>query len=295
MHLPMHVTSQNKKGKQAKFRPGLFQSAPAVVPSSAAEDDMDDFFEHMAAGSDITLCWTGNDGWLIGSGGHMIATDLDFHSDLRIRPSAISLEKVAQKLDFLFVTHEHGDHFNPDTCRFLHEKGTCRFVLPTSCRRQAIQAGLNEERIVWAKPGEACSLAGWLEFSAIRAIHGHERHSVYAHANLEDCGYILSFCGKRIMQPGDTVLLQEHLETAGIDVLFVSPTEHNTHIEGSVVMIESIKPLKIFAQHFNTYRVDEKNAFWTRGYPEILFDTLPLRLQERFTIPDPDEVFCIGP
>ena len=25
---------------------------------------MNDFFERMVAGSEITLCWTGNDGWI---------------------------------------------------------------------------------------------------------------------------------------------------------------------------------------------------------------------------------------
>lgn len=256
---------------------------------------MNDFFESMTASSDTIFCWTGNDGWLIGSGKHMIATDLDFHSDLRIRPPVISLEKIAQRLDFLLITHGHGDHFNPETCRVLHEKGACRFMLPESCRDQAVDAGLNEGRIIWVKPGKTYVPANWLEIAAIRALHGHVRHSVYAHANLQDCGYIISFRGKRILQPGDTVLLQEHLETVGIDVLFVSPTEHNTHIEGSIAMIESIRPLKIFAQHFNTYRIDGENAFWTKGYPEMLYDRLPIRYRERFTIPKPEEVFSVGP
>jgi hypothetical protein len=52
-----------------------------------------------------------------------------------------------------------------------------------------------------------------------RAFHGHWHGSVYRGANLEDCGYLLNLAGERILQPGDTVLLHDHLAVCRRDKL----------------------------------------------------------------------------
>jgi L-ascorbate metabolism protein UlaG (beta-lactamase superfamily) len=233
----------------------------------------------------LALCWLGNDGWLLSSGGHLIATDLDLGSKERILPSPVSLEEIADNLEILLITHDHGDHFNSDTCKFLNKHSKCRFVLPESCMPYAREYGLCEERIIRVLPRQEYSLAEWLQIKTLRAFHGHLKHSVYYNANTEDCGYVIYFGGFTIMQPGDTVLLQEHIEMTGIDILFISPTEHNTHLEGSLNMINSIEPQYIFAQHFGTYVVNDKNSFWTIGYPDELNALLSDRFKSRFNKP----------
>ena len=115
-----------------------------------------------------------------------------------------------------------------------------------------------------------------------RALHGHWHGSVYRHANMEDCGYLFALGGKRFLQPGDTVLLHQHLELSGVDVLFVSPTDHNMHVERSAVLINALEPAHIFPQHFGTYLETDDNRYWTKGYPDELKTVLPRRMQERF-------------
>lgn len=193
----------------------------------------------------------------------------------------------------LLVSHSHGDHFNGDTCKFLNEHSNCRFILPLSCKAYAQRFGLDENRIVWVVPRQEYELAQWLNIKTIRAFHGHIKHSVYYNANTDDCGYVMNFGGFSIMQPGDTVLLQEHLEMSDIDILFVSPTEHNTHLEGSKNMIESIRPKYILAQHFGTYTVNDKNYFWTRGFPDELCELLPESLQKGFYKPVQGETILL--
>jgi len=241
----------------------------------------------------LALCWLGNDGWLLSSGGHLIATDLDLCSKERLQPSPISMEEISDHLDILLISHSHGDHFNGNTCKFLNEHSNCRFVLPESCMPFAKEYGLDEERIIRVLPRHEYALTELLHIKTLRALHGHLKHSVYYHANMEDCGYVMKFGGFTILQPGDTVLLQEHIEMSGIDVLFVSPTEHNTHIEGSLNMIMSINPQYIFAQHFGTYQVNDANRFWTKGYPDELKEKLPDDLKKRFYKPVQGEIIII--
>ena len=240
----------------------------------------------------ISLYWLGNLGWLIGSQGRLMAFDLDLDHELRLYPSPISAAEIAQELNVLFITHEHGDHFNADTVTILARNPECVFVVPANCTEKAASIGIPESRIVIARPGEDFMLFD-MQIHPLRALHGDRKHAVYRHANLEDCGYIITLVGRRLLQPGDSVLLQDHLECKDIDILFVSPTEHNTHIEDSLTLITSLKPEYIFPQHFGTYRQTDQNRYWTRGYPDKLKAALPEPIQKCFHKIGQGEVFFI--
>ena len=242
--------------------------------------------------SDIALCWLGNLSWLVAGQGRLIAVDLDLDHELRLQPSPNTAQEIAEVLDVLFITNEHGDHFNAATAAVLTEKSDCFFVVPANCKTKAMDIGVPDSRIKIARPGLPFELAG-LHVHPIRALHGDRKHAVYRHANLDDCGYVLTMAGKRLLQPGDSILLQDHLDLNDINILFVSPTEHNTHIEASVTLIMALNPDYIFPQHFDTYRQTPLNAYWTKGYPDAVKEMLPQSLQERFHKLSQGEVFFI--
>ena len=149
----------------------------------------------------------------------------------------------------------------------------CTFIVPKSCYRKALTIGLDDERIIIATPGVSFSLNG-MHINPVRAIHGHYQGSVYGGASMGDCGYVISSGGFTLYQPGDTLLLAEHFEMDGIDLLFFSPTEHNTHIENSIRLIRLLRPGRIIPQHFDSYVTTPDNAFWTKGYPDEVYAML---------------------
>ena len=229
------------------------------------------------------VVWMGNDGWLLWDGARLLATDLDLHSAERLSPSPGDLSLLAQRLELLMITHAHDDHFRMETCRMLAEQGSCRFLIPESCLEKA--RPLPQERVQYVKPGDSLSLAG-AEIACVRAVHGHIQGSVYSGASLLDCGYRLRFGGSSFYQPGDTLLLEEHLSMEPVDVLFVSPTEHNTWVEDSLRLIGQLSPKRILAQHFGTYREHPGNLFWAHGYTRELRDALSPEQQARYHIPE---------
>ncbi|HEV2122005.1 MAG TPA: MBL fold metallo-hydrolase [Chloroflexota bacterium] len=239
----------------------------------------------------IGLCWLGNNGWLVRAVGKLVAFDLDLDRDSRLQPSPIATAELAPVLDAVFITHEHGDHFGESTARLLAELSRCTYVVPANCVERAERFGIPATRIAVARPRQPLEVAG-IPVEPQRALHGHTNFSVYRHANLDDCGYILTLAGRRIFQPGDSVLLQDHLEDLGkIDVLFVSPTLHNMHIAASTTLIETICPELVFPQHFGTYRPTEQNRFWTVGYPDELHSSLSPEMQQRFHKLDQGVIF----
>jgi hypothetical protein len=92
--------------------------------------------------------------------------------------------------------------------------------------------------------------------------------------------------GKRFLQMGDSVLLEDQLFLEDIDVLFFSPTEHNTYIERSVILINALEPEYILPQHRDTFKVTPENRFWTNAYPYEVKLRLSKALQERYHIVD---------
>jgi L-ascorbate metabolism protein UlaG (beta-lactamase superfamily) len=242
--------------------------------------------------ADLALCWLGNDGWLVRGQNLLIAFDLDLTSGARMATPAVSAEELAPALDALFVTHEHDYHFSSATAAVLAEKSRCTFVVPANCVGKARSLGVPEARITVARPRQPLNVLG-LSVQPMRAFHGHKQQALYRGANLDDCGYLLIVAGRTLLQPGDSVLTEDHLALESVDILFVSPTIHNMHVEPASVLIKTLKPRWIFPQHFGTYTRTETNSFWTVGFPDELRAALPADLQARYHKLQQGDVFVI--
>ena len=232
----------------------------------------------------IAVWWVGHNGWLIKSDDILIGTDLPLETKARAVSSPVTAEELASELDISFVTHEHSDHFERETSKILLENGDCMFVMPASCIDAAKkEVQIPDSRIKIAEPRKEFDV-GEVHVEAVRAIHGNRRYAVYYEANLQDCGYVISIGGKRFLQMGDSVLLEDQLFLENIDVLFFSPTEHNTYIERSVILINTLEPEYILPQHRDTFKVTPENRFWTNAYPYEVKLRLSKSLQDRYHI-----------
>ena len=96
------------------------------------------------------------------------------------------------------------------------------------------------------------------------------------------------------MQPGDSVLLEDHLFVKHVDVLFVSPTEHNMQIDDSITLINELEPDYILPQHRDTYPVTQRSRFWTYAYTYDVQRRLSKGLQSRYHIVDMGRRFDIA-
>ncbi|QHT66405.1 MBL fold metallo-hydrolase [Rhodocytophaga rosea] len=240
----------------------------------------------------MAVWWAGHNSWIMKSEGIVVATDLYLENSQRLAPAPITPEELASEIDISFVTHAHGDHFNEYTSRILLEKSSCLFVMPESCLPVARKLKIPDSRIRVAKPREAFEIKG-VQVTPIRAIHGNANFAIYYEANLQDCGYLLQINGKTFLQPGDSYLLEDHLFLKKVNVLFFSPTEHNTYIDRSVILINALNPDYILPQHHSTIAYQEADRFWAKGYPDEVKILLSQALKEKYHILKPGEKITI--
>jgi L-ascorbate 6-phosphate lactonase len=262
--------------------------AEDMLPSRQILDEIRGFKQGTA------VWWTGHNGWLVKSDGVLFGTDLVLDAVNRMHQSPITALELSAELDIAFMTHRHGDHFNDKVSKTLVANSRCTFVIPRSCLEKARELGIPENRMQVAVPGESFENRG-MRVMPMRALHGHKQFSIYKEANFDDCGYVITTGGKTLFQPGDSVLLQQHLEMDNnVDVLFFSPTEHNMHIQQSVILINELEPQYIFPQHRDTYRQTPKNKYWTNGYASEVRTHLSRTLQERYHIFEQGEMVVIS-
>lgn len=109
----------------------------------------------------------------------------------------------------VLVTHEHDDHFDPDTLRALAGASPeAAFVVPAVLREPTLALGVGEQRVHVARPGSPLTVAG-VAVLPFRAVHARTPAEPYAfgYPGGEDAflGYGAVVGGVRVYHAGDTL------------------------------------------------------------------------------------------
>ena len=119
------------------------------------------------------------------------------------------LEPYVKDLCMVFLTHRHGDHFNPATVRRLHkERPALRFGCCEWMVEPLIVAGVPAARIDVYTLGLEYSY-GMASVEAFPLYH-----------DVENCGYKLNQGGKRILYATDTGTM-DHVEAKAFDLYMI--------------------------------------------------------------------------
>lgn len=144
--------------------------------------------------------------------------------------------------DLIFVTHEHGDHFDKEAIKHLTRVGS-RFITNSRCA-EMMGYGLV------MKNGEKQDLDSGILVEAVPAYNTTEGRTQF-HPKGRDNGYILTLDGLRIYIAGDTEDIPEMAGIKDIDVAFLPCNQPYTMTtEQLVKAARMIKPKVLFPYHY---------------------------------------------
>ena len=198
---------------------------PAQLPNTAI-----DILNTQLPPGTIVLWWLGQAGFVLRSAHTIIYLDpfLSEHP-ARLIPPLFPAEEGAPA-DLVFCTHEHWDHFDPQTLRGLAKASPqARFVVPLPIVDQVTALGISPERVIGVQPGEELNL-GEVKLYPIPAMHGLKappaiydfgfggqgKPRLYRYL-----GYVIEMAGVRVYSAGDTIAfdgLVERLRQLEVDI-----------------------------------------------------------------------------
>lgn len=149
---------------------------------------------------------------------------------------------VMPKADYIFVTHEHGDHFDKEAIGLLNDSKT---LLLTN-QRCADMLGYGKVM----KNGDKIAIAEDFSVEAVPAYNTTEGRTQF-HPKGRDNGYIITLDGLRIYIAGDTEDVPEMQNVKDIDIAFLPCNQPYTMTTEQLVRAaQVIKPKVLFPYHY---------------------------------------------
>lgn len=156
------------------------------------------------------------------------------------------------KADLIFVTHHHGDHFQPKTLDLLRKDNTILFFTETCAKDYP-----GEGRVV--KNGETFTIND-IPVEVVPAYNlVHERSEGNPfHPKGQGNGYVFTFGDKRVYIAGDTENFPEMKDIQDIDIAFLPMNLPYTMTPAMVVeAVKVFKPRVLYPYHFGDTDVNE--------------------------------------
>ena len=146
------------------------------------------------------------------------------------------------KADYIFVTHEHGDHFDKEAIKLLANKST-QLVMNKRCEE------MYDCKCAVLQNDQKATL-GAIKVEAVPAYNTTEGHTQF-HPKGRDNGYILTIDGLRIYIAGDTEDIPEMQDIKDIDIAFLPCNQPYTMTPAQLVKAaRTIKPKVLFPYHY---------------------------------------------
>ena len=156
------------------------------------------------------------------------------------------------KADYIFVTHEHGDHYDAGALKLLSGDKT-QLVMNKRCAdmygsgKVMVRSALGTLRS--AKNGDKLQL-GDITVEAVAAYNSTPGREQF-HPKGRDNGYILTIDGLRIYIAGDTEDIPEMSTVNDIDIAFLPCNQPFTMTQEQLIRAAKvIKPRVLFPYHY---------------------------------------------
>ena len=166
----------------------------------------------------------------------------------KLRERIIDFSKMP-KADYIFVTHEHMDHFDKVAIEQLSKEGT-HLITNKNCADMLAYG-------IIMKNGDSRQMSDDFTAEAVPAYNTTEANRKF-HPRGRDNGFILTIDGLRIYIAGDTEDIPEMADIKDIDIAFMPCNQPYTMTpEQLVKAAKMVKPRVLFPYHYGETNVKD--------------------------------------
>lgn len=209
----------------------------------------------------ICIIWIGQAGFLLKtSAGKIIAIDpylTDYVYKLLSkeygygfkRMTATVFEPGEIEMDYLFSSHEHGDHLDGDAVFTLLDNNRTTLYSNSESKKIAVKAGVSEEKITLIKKGMT------LSFDEFNLIVTEADHGEFCS---DAMGFIFDFCFVKVYYSGDTCYNSKALKKAielkpQVALLPINGAFGNLNSEDAAKLADQMQSKVCIPHHFWTF------------------------------------------
>ncbi|HZJ58058.1 MAG TPA: MBL fold metallo-hydrolase [Clostridia bacterium] len=270
-----------------------------------AKDTMEITLDAFDARSDTAIYWLGGGGFLLNSRGTILMVDpvLEMDKELMkcetghnmLMPYPISASMVP-KADCVLYTHPDLDHVGPTTSQILSQKGIKR-IAPSPVAIKLIEYGADIDDITVCRSGDRYRV-GNLEIEVIKADHPWQLINTKLFGKPlrgdDACGFVVRTPDGSFLFPGDTRLLESHLDIPSIDVILVDTSKCLFHlnVEGAIILCNSYPDAYLIPYHYGMFDEPQTPA-QEQGDPKGVFKAVHDAEDRAFTLA-PGEPFVLA-
>lgn len=156
-----------------------------------------------------------------------------------------SLTSNANDADFIFITHDHYDHFSIEDIKKA-EKSNTIFIIPESMLENAIKSGIKENRIIKIKPNQNYKY----ENLKIETIPAYNVNKKFHPKENNWVGYLIEYNNVVYYIAGDTDITNENKKVK-CDIAFVPiGGTYTMNYKEAAKLINEIKPKFVVPIHY---------------------------------------------
>lgn len=155
---------------------------------------------------------------------------------------------AAHDADLIFITHEHYDHFEPESIAKLRKEETL-LVAPESMKKKALsESGMAEENCLFYQPGESFEAGG----VAVETIPAYNKLKPFHPKGKKWQGYVVTMDDTRYYVSGDTDV-NEDIKKVRCDVALIPVGGFYTmEWKQGAEYIAQIKPKAVIPTHYGS-------------------------------------------
>lgn len=196
-------------------------------------------------------------------------------SSIRIGGSAVlyfdpfQIKGETHDADIIFITHDHYDHFDPDSIRKIRKEGTV--IAAPSGMKQELQKAAGDCALVLMAPGDEQIISG----IQIQAVPAYNRLKPFHPKRNGWIGYNVLMDGVRYYVAGDTDAVRE-LSSVECDVAMVPiGGTYTMTAKEAAKLINEIRPQVAIPTHYGSIvgKPEDGDVFRKYVDPEITVET----------------------